>query len=330
MCGDRNISGDVRFAHIGRPDPVPTRRTRTVACVRIVSLLPSATEIVYALGLEDHLVGVTVRVRRAAAGQGGEGGRGQRTRHRGPVPRRDRRHVREQARRRRRTCRPARRRRSPASPRPDPHPGPVPGLRAAVRRRSSEALDYLGCRRRRADPRPALARRGAGHDPRGRPSDRVRRRGRRAGGRPARPPRRGRGGGRRPAAAAGARRRVGRPAVHRRALGPRPGHAPPAASRSRPGTGDPVGRDDLDGAGRRRARTWSSSRRAASTSPARCDQARQRRGPAAEASRSGPSTPTGSSCAPARGWSTGSRRSRRSCTRARCHPRRRGAVARVR
>src|SRR5690242_17643027 len=37
----------------------PKGRVRTMNGMRLVSLLPSATEIVYALGLEDDLVGVT-------------------------------------------------------------------------------------------------------------------------------------------------------------------------------------------------------------------------------------------------------------------------------
>ena len=53
----RRLAGVASRPAVGRT--TPTETIRTLEGVRIVSLLPSATEIVYALGLEDELVGVT-------------------------------------------------------------------------------------------------------------------------------------------------------------------------------------------------------------------------------------------------------------------------------
>src|SRR5499427_10403982 len=45
--------------HPGHPNSLKTRRRAYARVMRLVSMLPSATEIVYALGLGDQLVGVT-------------------------------------------------------------------------------------------------------------------------------------------------------------------------------------------------------------------------------------------------------------------------------
>src|SRR5215471_7256899 len=45
--------------HPGHPNSLRTRRRAYARVMRLVSMLPSATEIVYALGLGDQLVGVT-------------------------------------------------------------------------------------------------------------------------------------------------------------------------------------------------------------------------------------------------------------------------------
>ena len=133
--------------------------------MRLVSLLPSATEIVYALGLGDDLVGVTFECDEPAVGAGGQDRGGRRPGHQRDGAGRDRRIRAGAARRRRGPLHAARRRPRRARPGADPDPGPVPGLRAAVRsRRGRAGLSRLPGRR--AVPRPALARRGARHDPR--------------------------------------------------------------------------------------------------------------------------------------------------------------------
>lgn len=52
-----------------------------VAVSRIASLLPSATEIVYALGLDDRLAAVTFECDEPARGAAGPPGGGHRRRH---------------------------------------------------------------------------------------------------------------------------------------------------------------------------------------------------------------------------------------------------------
>ena len=172
-----------------------------------------------------------------------------------------------------RTCTRCTPTRSPGlRPGPDPDPGPVPGLRAAVRARRGRA-GLPGLPGRRAVARPALARR------------RARRRSSTVGERAGVPEPR-RAAGRRPACPAGR----GRGAVAGR---PRPrvavvewvdppftaGHWVPdlvtAAGRraGRRPSRRAVGRDDLGRDRRRRGRTWSWSRPAASTWTARPTQA---------------------------------------------------------
>src|SRR5580692_7095689 len=82
--------------------------------MRLVSLLPSATEIVYALGV-------------------GEDGRGGRPRYQRDDPGRDRRLRPHAAGGRRGSVHPAREGAGGPAARADTDPGPVPGVRAAVR-----------------------------------------------------------------------------------------------------------------------------------------------------------------------------------------------------
>ena len=122
----------------------------------------------------------------------------------------------------------------------------------------------------------------------------------------------GRGPGRRRAPALGGGHRVDRPAVHRRALGSRPGDGgrrPPGRRPARrPLRADHLGADRGGAAGGGRG------------GPLRVPPGRRRRPGragrprAAGRCRCGRSTPTASSSAPAPAWSTASRRSQPSCT----------------
>ena len=121
--------------------------------MRLVSLLPSATEIVYALGLGDDLVGVTFECDEPASARSEKtivvGGRDTR----GMSPAEIDTYVRGAAGRRAGPLHAARRRAGRAGPGADPDPGPVPGLRAAVRSgRRGAGLPGLPGRRAVAGP----------------------------------------------------------------------------------------------------------------------------------------------------------------------------------
>ena len=277
--------------------------------MRIVSLLPSATEIVYALGLDDQLVGVTFECDEPARARHDKavvvGGRDTSAMTPGEIDA----YVRAQA--------------AAGADLYHLHRDALAGLDpdliltqdlcwvcALPSATVADALDYLGCSAEVARARPALARRGARHDParrRARPACRIA-----------------------PTAlVAVAAGPAGRGARPRSTDGPRPrvavvewvdppfpgghwvpdlvaaaGGEPVAAlpgQRSRPMSWDEIAaaRPDvvvvspcgyhLDGATRRR-RSW----------PRPCP-----------VRRSGRSTATAWSCVPARGWSTVSRRSPR-------------------
>ena len=101
--------------------------------VRLVSLLPSATEIVYSLGLGEDLVGVTFECDEPPAARSEKtivvGGRDTR----GMTAREIDSYVRAQLAAGRGPVHAARPRARGSAARPDPDPGPVPGVRAAVR-----------------------------------------------------------------------------------------------------------------------------------------------------------------------------------------------------
>ena len=125
-------------------------RLRDLPRMKIVSLLPSATEIVYALGLGDDLIGVTDEcdyppdavtkpvVSRSALPQGrplssreiDEAVRGAHGRARAPLH-------------------PGHGAAPPRAARRDPHPGPLPGLRGAERPGAAGAGRARACRTRR-------------------------------------------------------------------------------------------------------------------------------------------------------------------------------------
>ncbi len=295
-----------------------------------MSLLPSATEIVYALGLGEDLVGVTFECDEPAAARAEKevvvGGRDTS----GMTPGEIDAYVRDQLAR----------------------GGDLYTLHAdaLARLRPELILTQDLCRvcalpsghvsagarlsrlpGRRAVARPVHAGRGARHDRRGRRADGDAGPGRAAGRRAARAASPGGGGRRRAAAAPGGGRRVGGPAVRGRALDSRPGDRGGRRSRWPPARGS--GRSSLTWADDRRRPARRGPRRPVRLPPGGRGRAGGARWPArwrprCPACRCGRSTPTRSSSARGRDWSTGSRRSRRSCTRTRCPPRRR-AIALV-
>ena len=137
--------------------------------MRIVSLLPSATEIVYALGLEDHLVGVTFECDEPAERANGQDRGGRRPGHQRDDPGRDRR-VRPRPRWRPvRTSTPCTQTPGRSCAGSDRQPGPVPGLRPALRPGPGRA-GLPGVPLRRPGTGPAEPGRRPGVDPgRGRP-----------------------------------------------------------------------------------------------------------------------------------------------------------------
>ena len=242
--------------------------------MRLVSLLPSATEIVYALGLGDDLVGVTFECDEPPSARADKtvvvGGRDTR----GMTAGRDRRATSGPSSPPARTCTRCTPARSPGC---DPDlilTQDLCRVCALPSGQVEDALDHLGCRADvlSLDPHSldevlgtilAVGERAGVPD---RAAALV------AGLRAA-AGRGRRGGCRRAAAAAGRGGGVGRPAVHRRALDARPGHARPAASRwprtrARRRSQTTLGRDRRGG-----TRTWSSSRRAASTCDGAVEQA---------------------------------------------------------
>ena len=298
--------------------------------VRLVSLLPSATEIVYALGLGDDLAGVTFECDEPPAARAEKtivvGGRDTSGMTPGDIDR----YVRAQMASGQDLYTLHARALAELAARPDPDPGPVPGLRAPVRA-GRRRPGLPGLPRGRADPGPALARRGTGLDPGRRAAGRGRRTRRAAGRRAPRPAGPGRGERGRAGRPSGGRARVGGSAVHRRALGPRSGHR--AGGRPVPVAGAGAGAASVQTelGGRRRGRAGPRRGRAVRLPPARRDRAGAGRRQA---------LPGGAGVGDRRrrhrgppGSPAGQRRRRRwprSCTPGPCPPPPPGAVHRVR
>ena len=303
--------------------PGSTAGRPRIAGMRIVSLLPSTTEILFALGAGDDVVGVTFECDHPAEARsrhdrldqrdarGADPGRDRRVRGRGDAPGRG-----PLPPRRGRAGRPRRR--------PRRHPGPLRGLRGR----------RLG-RRRRARP-PRLHRRGAHHRPAhargGARLDRA------PSGKATGTEARGRARWWRRCAPASTRSYAGsragpgrgcwcwsgptrrsRRATGSRRWSTRAGGESVLGTAGREVVPGHLGRRPGRGAGGRRVRAV---RLRAGAVP-RARRAGRRRGRAARrTSRCGRSTPTRRSPGPGRGWSTASRRSPGSCTRTPSAPRR--------
>ena len=141
-----------RGAPSRRPPPGKTRRRGRIGSVKIVSLLPSATEIVFALGLGDSAQGVSFECDYPAAARGCPSCRGPSCPPRNPGRRTGRCRGQRAGCRRGIDLHPRRRPDQIDRARCDPGPGPLPGLRRALGR------GRRGARRDRVSGRSCLAR----------------------------------------------------------------------------------------------------------------------------------------------------------------------------
>ena len=241
-------------------------RVPCLSAMRIVSLVPHATELLFALGLGDDVVAVTHECDFPAAARALP----QITRDvlpAGPERRRDRRRGARAHRARRGDLRARRGAPARARARPHRHPGAVPGVRRELRRRARRRRDDLQPPAgRRAGP--AHARRVLRRRPHDRPAHRL------AQGRPgphrapARAGRRRAPRGAQGRARADGRHRVVRPGLRRRPLDAADRRASPAASTCSASPASTPSRAP----GRRSPpprRAWSSPCRAATTPSAR-------------------------------------------------------------